>query len=286
MPLEEFVRTNACKSMKDGAKSKKRHNILVFSKLEREGLSFMDIERRIRIHTTRNGENIYIQYPGKESARQNDKVRPWDFRPKVETRGGQLCQDLSFKDVWNDIIDISDADKEILPVLAAVLYRMAHMVDHVLVTEEYRFGDFDVEKDDITYDSTLSFSHYKYSPNPEVIDVLQERIGDIRGLSIEAYLFLNDYLAQNEDCKYFYRDEVVNGKAWRGDIGRTNNLMTHIMIIAFLRKMVRFTDVMDQFQRMRGVAPLPEKLLSEVTNGLVCKESDRYHTMRLDQVGL
>ena len=166
MPKEEKLRTYFSKSTKDVAKNKKLHNALAFAKLERSGLAHKNIERRLHICTTDAGENVYIQYPGKESAREGDKARPWDFRPKVESSTGLMCEDLSFKDIWNDIIGISDSDTSILPMLAAVLYRMAFMNDHELVTGEYSFGDFDVVNEKVTEEDTITFSHYRYSPPP------------------------------------------------------------------------------------------------------------------------
>ena len=54
-------------------------NILSFAALDRRGLGFVSRERRVLLHTTSFGERIFIQYPGKESARTDQNERPWDF---------------------------------------------------------------------------------------------------------------------------------------------------------------------------------------------------------------
>lgn len=269
--IKKKLETQITKDTRDEARRRKDHNIEVFSKLSRDGLYFGRLERRILLGTTSAGEKVYVQYPGKESGREGDKVRPWDLRPKVEFLDGKFLGDISFKDIWNDLIELYEKDPELLPLLAAVLYRLSMLMDHELVVEGCEFIDVDMSEN-IKNKGTLNLKHYKYSPDREVIDYLSERIGKIGGMSYEAYMLVNDYLAQNEDCKYYYRDVILNKGKWDGKIGRYNNLMTHVMIIGFLRGKIKFTDVTDQFQRMRGVAPIPEKSLPEVSDNLLFYE--------------
>lgn len=81
----------------------------------------------------------------------------------------------------------------------------------------------------------------------------------------------NDYLAQNEDCKYYYRDVIEKGVAWNSNTGRRNTLLTHMAVIAFIEGKLRFTEVTDMFQRGMGVANLPTKYWEETTGGRVTK---------------
>ena len=280
--MEEIIKrlqTEISKDAKKASRQKKDHNINTLSQLSREGLSFGKRERRVFLGKTSAGEKVYIQYPGKESARQDDKVRPWDFRPKVQLTNGKFIDDISFKDIWNDLIDLHENDPEMLPIIATVLYRLAMLTDHELVFEGCEYTDIDQSGNAIEK-GKIDIEHYRYSPGQDILDYLGERIGEIRGVSLEAYLLINDYLAQNEDCKYYYRDVVRDKGAWDGKIGRYNNLMTHIMIIAYLEKKVKFTDVTDQFQRMRGVAPIPESKLPDVSDGLII---DTKGTLRLEE---
>lgn len=279
----DALSTTYSKQLKEDAMRKKLVNIHTFSEIERTGLHYQIRERRILLHTTARGERVYIQYPGKESAREGDKMRPWDFKPKIMLPDGSMMSDISFKDVWNDLATISESHDSTLPILATVLFRMAYMVDHQDSEDEYECGEINFETGKISLCKPVHLKYERYSPNKDVLSYLQKEIGDLRGISVEAYLLVNDYLAQNEDCKYYYRDSRSGAKGWKGDIGRRNNLLTHIAIIGFLEKKIRFTEITDQFQRMRGVAPIPDKCLSDVTDHLVMSEHDRQvRTARLD----
>ena len=273
--IRNKLRTDLSKGSKAVAKQKKDHNIKVFSELSRNGLEFGKIERRVFLGSTSAGERLYIQYPGKESKFKDDKERPWDLRPKLQLKNGTFSKDISFKDIWDDLISLHEKDPEMLPILAAVFYRLCMLTDHKLVTERCEFEDMNAIGNVINK-GVISLEHYRYSPDQDVVNYLSERIGNIGGMSYEAYMLVNDYLAQNEDCKYYYRDTVRDKKKWEGKIGRYNNLMTHIMIIAFLREIVRFTEVTDQFQRLRGVAPIQEKHLSAVSDGLIEYEKGEF----------
>ena len=257
------------KKLKSDALKRKMTNIISFSELDRLNLSYQQSERRIHIHTTSRGEQIYIQFPGKEAARKGDKSRPWDFRPKIMTSDGEWINDVSFKDIWNDLIYISESGADVLPILASVLTRMAYMVDHQPVTETYSTGIVHFEPSSYDECDSTPIHWFKYFPDMSCIEYLQSTIGNIRGISIEAYLIMNDLLAQNEDCKYYYRDNELKKEKWDGNIGRKNNLLTHVAIIGFLERKIKFTEIMDQFQRMRGVAPIQEKRIPDITEGIV-----------------
>lgn len=110
---------------------------------------------------------------------------------------------------------------------------------------------------------------FKYKPEIRYINSLNNSIGTIGGVSVEGYLYYNDLLAQNEDCKYYYRDVVENGGEWNPKSGRRNTLLTHISVISFLLGNMKFSEIMDHFQHYKGVAPISEKNISIVTNGFV-----------------
>lgn len=259
------------KELKDKAKEKKIANINSLSNLEKGGLQFNNVERRILAYTTAIGEKIYIQYPGKESARES-RTRPWDFRPKLELPNGTYMPDLSFKMIWDDIVKMEQLNKkELFNRLAAYFYRMAMMVDNEYTKKEYTYYDIDMNSNSVVNSGTIELEWYQYFPHNEDLQELKEYVSEIRGVSLEAYLVYNDLLAQNEDCKYYYRDVIENGKNWDGKIGRFNNLMTHISIIQYLLKEISFTQVVDKFQRGQGVAPASEKDLSAITNGIINK---------------
>ena len=105
------------KDVKKDAIEKREFNIAQFSELDKKGLKFQDIERKLLLHTTKNGEKVFIQYPGKETISSNsEKVRPWDFRPKLQLSNGTYIKDLSFPDIWDDLTDIHSSDKTLLSI--------------------------------------------------------------------------------------------------------------------------------------------------------------------------
>ena len=100
-------------------------NIQSFAALDCRGLGFVSRERRVLLHSTSFGERIFVQYPGKESERRGPDERPWDFRPKLVMRNGIVAADLPFIAVWTDLQDVASRDRDSLPVIATLLFRMA-----------------------------------------------------------------------------------------------------------------------------------------------------------------
>ncbi|GAA0115356.1 hypothetical protein [Clostridium senegalense] len=47
--------------------------------------------------------------------------------------------------------------------------------------------------------------------------------------------------------------------------------MTHISVIEFLQGNMKFSQIMNKFQRGRGVAPATQKSLYKASNGLITK---------------
>ena len=116
---------------------------------------------------------------------------------------------------------------------------------------------------------TIQMEWYEYNPDEVLFEKLAVPARILGGCSLLPYLAYNDYLAQNEDNKYFYRSKCEKGETWNSRTGRSNTLLTHMLVIAFIEEYLRFTEITDMFQRGMGVAPLPMKLLSDVTGGLV-----------------
>jgi len=247
-------------------------NIEAFSQIPREGLEFGIVERRLLLHTTATNEKLYIQYPGKETKSSNpDNARPWDFRPKLVLPNGEEFKDLSFADIWDDLAELHVADEDALSVLAAIFFRMAIMADHNQLTESYSYDEISVADSKCLRTDTESLTWHKYGLNPALLNELAQRIPLIRGATLEAYLLYNDLLVQNEDCKYFYRAEKVNNANWDGKVGRYNTLLSHLSVIEFLKGEAKFSEIMNRFQRGRGVAPIPVGRIESVTNGIIRK---------------
>ena len=251
-------------------KARREENIKDFSALSRDGLEFGKTERMLLLHTTQDKEKIFIQYPGKETKNSKaEKIRPWDFRPKVQLADGTFMKDLTFSEIWDDISEIQKADKNALAVLASILFKMAFMAEHEKVIDEYDYNDIDIQENTVVFNDKINFSWYKPNFDLNELDNIQKVIGKIRGVSLEAYLWFNDLLAQNEDCKYYYRDVELKEEKWNYNVGRRNTLLSHVSVIAYLQGKITFSQIMSRFQAGSGVAPCKINEISEITNGII-----------------
>ena len=263
------MRIEYSSELKRESDEKKLFNINTFSKLDKSGLSYGGIERRILMKEYPTGEKLYIQYPGKESARDKN-VRPWDFRPKLQLPNGEWLKDLSFKDVWDDLYSFKDIACD-MSYIATLFFRIAYMIDAKKTTRALHYEDVDSKTGQIVNEGDVELTWYEYTPEEDILSGLQVSPEAIRGCSVPAYLAYNDYLAQNEDCKYYYRAVYDKGETWKTDTGRRNTLLTHMAVIAFIEDKLRFTEITDMFQRGMGVANLPTKYWEETTVGRVIK---------------
>lgn len=252
---------------------KREHNVQAFSLLQRDGLAFGIKERRLLIHTTSAGEKIFIQYPGKETVSSNpDKIRPWDFRPKLQLISGEFMRDLSFPDIWDDLSTMRNTDANILAVLASLFFRMAFMEGYVATSlNDLPYEDISPSDGGVIDSGRLSFSFMIPSFPLSLLDEMQRVTGLIRGASLEAYLLYNDLLVQNEDCKYYYRDVIQNNKVWNSKIGRHNTLLSHISVIEFWQGKITFSQIMQRFQRGMGVAPVSVGRIPDITNNIITR---------------
>ena len=257
------------KELKAKSDEKKLFNIETFSHLDTSGLRYGTMERRILMKEFSTGEKLYIQYPGKETVRAI-KPRPWDFRPKLILANGDWLKDLSFKDIWDDLYDFKDMSID-MSYVATIFFRIAYMLDTRQVTKTLRYEDLDMSTGDVINEGDIELSWYEYDVADELVNGFHISPDAIRGCSVPAYLAYNDYLAQNEDCKYYYRAVYERNEKWKSDTGRRNTLLTHMSVIAFIENKLKFTEITDMFQRGMGVASLPAKYWNDVTGGRVTK---------------
>lgn len=258
------------RSLKQDSDQKKEYNIQAFSSLERTGLAFGSIERRLFIKEYSTGEKLYIQYPGKETEQRGSRnARPWDFRPKLMLSDGIWLGDSSFKDIWDDCYSFKDSNID-MSYIATLFFRIAYMVDAKYTTRTLSFEDIDANGH-VVNRGTLELSWYEYNPNDDVLNGITVPTTALRNCNLLPYLAYNDLLAQNEDCKYYYRAVYEKGEDWKSDTGRRNTLLTHMSVIAFIEGLLKFTEIMDLFQRGMGVAALPNKYWEQTTHGRVMK---------------
>ena len=182
---------------------------------------------------------------------------------------GEWLKDLSFKDVWDDLYAFRDFDVD-MSYIATLFFRIAYMLDCVLTTRELDYEDIN-HSGEVVNRGKIKLTWFEYNPTRETINGAYVSNNALRGVTLLPYLAYNDYLAQNEDCKYYYRSVYDKNESWNGNTGRRNTLLTHMSVIAFIENKLKFTEITDMFQRGMGVAPIPTKLIEDVTNGRVTK---------------
>ena len=243
-----------------------------YTQLLNDSYEYGVLERRVLVRTTKFGEKIYIQFPGKET--KNTKPNIYDFKPIVQRSDGSFVENISFSDIWNDLSSVKDADKNMLSCIAAIFYRMSMMEDHRKLT--LGVTSFDVimassPNERLENATSGSIETYVYDPSSEVraaIEGIEGKLGKLHGVSFEAFLVLIDLLAQNEDCKYCSRN-VAEGKKWDGKTGRLNTLWTIIAVIGYLIGYFDLATLLQKFHNGRGVAKITVDDVVKITGDLV-----------------
>lgn len=245
----------------------KLENIASFNALSRDGLVSGVTEKRILLYETRCNEKVYMQYPGIESTREGNRKFLLDARPVLQRSDGTYAADMDFKRIW-DIIDIigrhHHADTDILGTL---FLRIAYMIGYQHNEKEYRCETIDVTSGRVIASENIPFSWNALEIDPDVLDTLNDRFGLLDGISLEGFLYYNDLLAQNEDCKY----SSLYDTKWNITTGRINNCLSHLTVISHIRGHIGISKLIDSFQRT-GVAPLPQGRFWEACGDLVQRE--------------
>ena len=77
-------------------------------------------------------------------------------------------------------------------------------------------------------------------------------------------------LFQNEDCKYYYKNVVIEKKAgYRLNNGRNNSSAANLLILNYLEGNVKISTLLDSFQKSRGVPTFKKGEYSVVTENIV-----------------
>jgi len=118
---------------------------LVSSAIGEHGLNYGVLEERLHLFTTKAGEKVFIQYPGKESTEAGANQRRFDFRPRIMAADGRLVRDLVFADMWSLIEDLNCQFHSLLKSMSCLFFRMGRMTIHHLVNEEYPYEVIDAD---------------------------------------------------------------------------------------------------------------------------------------------
>ena len=259
------------------SKRKRKKNIASFLGISRDSLKYGVKEKRILLYETLKGEKIYIQYPGKEST--NKEPRPLDFRPELETVNGTFMQNITFGYIWDILDEIGRTHNGYLCLIAALIIKEEYMYDYQMCNEQYESYIVDYENNKVSKDSSLTLEWYKLNLDDDVWFTLNDKVGDIKinnneVISLEAFIKFIDLLFQNEDCKYYYINKVEKGKVSTIDEydlknGRNSSGDANLAILSYLQKKKKLSDLLNEFQKGRGVTSYRKSDYSIVTDDIV-----------------
>ena len=268
------------------ASDRRRVNLSFIEQLSLEGLSYQQKERMILLYKTQSGEELYLQYPGKESVRSTNK-NPRDFRPKIIFNNKQ-GPDLTFGDVWGSFFDLlkthSISDDKFLKAidyLIVLFYKSSYYIDFITVDNPVFFCKN--RKDDVIKDSgDASFQGpvliFNQDIHRSMFEFIEDKIGKLCGMSIEGFVLYNDILAWNEDYKYYSR-ALANGLDWSGNgVGKPNNPLTHIHILGYIRGEFDISDVLMRFVQRRGVSVPNNRELQHLFDSYINPEIEKMNS--------
>lgn len=257
---------------------KRKHNIDAFNKIDRKKLKYNKTEYRLLLYETLQGEKVHIQYPGKES--EDTMKKPNDFRPKLQfSDGSGFMQDASFGFIWDILDEIGKSRKVDLDFVSAIFLRMGYMYGYEKVSESVIRERLKIKKETIESverceDELLEW--YKISLSDDAWYTLNDKIGPIKVsedghcISFEALIKFVDLLFQNEDCKYYYINVVVNNqKDYNLANGRLNSSTANLCILNYLEGNDKLSNLLNAFQKSRGVPSFKKADYAIVTNGIV-----------------
>ena len=254
---------------------KRQFNIEAFNSLAREGLSLGVREKRMCLHTTLCGEEISIQYPGKESAQS--PPMEYDFRPKVKLANGDLLNDFTFGQIWDVFELIGKKNRDFLTFVSAIVCDMNYMQRYELTEDDYKCETiiWNNETEKIIDKKMIKFCWYKLALTDDEWYSLNDRFGgkikldNGQELSIEAFLFMVDLLFQNEDCKYYYKKVILEKSPYNLQNGRNQSSHSNLYMLNYLQGNVKVSSLVNAFQKGRGVASFRKQDYEIVTNGLI-----------------
>lgn len=254
----------------------RQRNIDAFNGIDRKGLSHGKKEKRILLYKTLEGEEIFIQFPGKEATETPEM--PLDFRPKVLLKNKTFAPDLSFGAIWDILDEIGKHHNAYLKYVAAVIFHLGYLNDYIKEKAKYHAEELIIKNGIETSVEKVAeeeLEWYHLNLSDDIWFTLNDKIGWIdlgedSKITFEGFVKMVDLLFQNEDCKYFYKNVTLGGnKNYRLQNGRTNSSAANLLILNYLQGNVKISKLLDSFQKSRGVPSFRKADYDIVTNGIV-----------------
>ncbi|MDY2912689.1 MAG: hypothetical protein SOT58_11685 [Agathobacter sp.] len=260
--------------------NKQRVNTKAIYDLDRDNLEHNSYERRMLVYSTLMNEKIFMEYPGKETIRNNPM--PKDTCPGLANSGGMVELDTSFGDIWDVVDNLGKSHKAYLPILAAVLIHMSCMCNYREVTSDRECWDINVADEGVknyVESHARRATFYEIDFTKRVWETLNDMFSGIcirgQSMSFEAFIKYFDVLLMNEDSKYAY-EAVSMEKAtydnWKYKKGRINTIGTCLNMIYYLEEKMTLSVLLDKYQKGRGTIPFSIPQFAGVSDGIITQE--------------
>lgn len=196
------------------------------------GPSTDDPEKHV-VETLPGGIEAYFLKPGKEADRSDPN--PHDMAPRV----GSLYDDYRFDETWAEIASIALADFRMFEHFLVLVYRNAYLLDH----EDVGNGQI------------------RYRPDTEVVDTIDDAVGDTINGDVRTLLHFLDLLGWNEDVKYHggSRDYDLGADFYTG---RINTVLTCLdvpyRLAGFIDEVVENADDPQNIDVLKGLETMQD----------------------------
>lgn len=186
-------------------------------------------------------------------------------------------KDTSFGAIWDILDDISRNHNAYLKYVAALFFRMGYMHEYKKIKMSYDCEIVKISKvgEKIEKNEKIQLEWYAMQLEEDVWYTLNDKMGWInlgnnQVISFEGFIKLVDLLFQNEDCKYYYKNIVIDKKdKYKLSSGRTNSSAANLFILNYLEGNVKLSKLLDAFQKSRGVPMIKKSDYSVVTDKIV-----------------
>lgn len=271
--IEEKLKYEYPHSLSSSTQIKRQENINAIKSFitehnKNDKLAYQKKEKQLIVFETSQGEKVAIQFPGKESERLDKKNFPYDFRPEIikNSEGAEIMpKDMNFSDMWGIVEKINKDHKELIPVIAALFFRIGRMVNHFAVNEDYTIRCVN-SNGEIKSTSTCKLKWNKLTIDEDIIkshNTLIEPI-DIDGIcfSFEAFVYSFDLILQNEDNKYYHKKKNLSS-------GRIQTSDSILLIASYFLEEMTLSSLIQRFVSGFGVGRCNMDEIEKATGGLI-----------------
>lgn len=279
--LEEALKCTYPNSVSPETQNRRMRNInalqsLISAAIVERGLEYGLLEERLHLFTTKAGEKVYIQYPGKESAAEGANQRRFDFRPRIMTADGTMVRDLVFADMWSLIENLNYQIHSLLKSMSCLFFRMGRMTIHQLDETDYPYEIIDADGN-VCDSGSRTISWYALRLEQDIIDTFDYlaptlHVNNAPYISLEAFVYFFEMILHNEDSKYYDK----KGNLSSGRIPTSDSML---LLSSNLIGKTSLSELLQRFVSGFGVAKCLVGEIGEATEGLV-KIVDRKNELR------